>query len=83
MFNTQKGVTTAGPAAHRRQLKQDATAITIVGDLISGDTAGAGTAIAEASANNDAAGIASALTNAASLVTCSTPKRCPFVFSLA
>lgn len=60
----------AGPAstAYRRQLKQDQTAINIVADLISGDTQGAGAAIAQASASNDATGIASALTNAAALV---------------
>ena len=34
--------------AYRRQLKQDQTAITIVADLISGDTQGAGAAIAQA-----------------------------------
>ena len=54
--------------AYRRQLKQDQTDITIVADLISGDTQGAGAAIAQASASNDATGIASALTNAAALV---------------
>ena len=54
--------------AYRRQLKQDQTAITIVADLISGDTQGAGAAVAQASASNDATGIASALTNAAALV---------------
>jgi hypothetical protein len=54
--------------AYRRQLKQDQTAVTVVADLISGDTQGAGAAIAQASASNDATGIASALTNAAALV---------------
>ncbi len=54
--------------AYRRQLKQDQTAITIVADLISGHTQGAGAAVAQASASNDATGIASALTNAAALV---------------
>ena len=51
-------------SAHRRQLKQDATAVTIVSDLISGDTQGAGQAIADASASNDVQGIATALTTA-------------------
>lgn len=61
---------TAGSATYRRQLKQDAssTVITFIGDLISGDSDGAGMSIAQLAANKDVAGIASALTNAASLV---------------
>ena len=61
---------TAGLSAtpFRRQLKQDTSAVNIVSDLISGDTNGAGAAIAAASANNDVAGISSALASAAALV---------------
>ncbi len=54
--------------AYRQQLKQDNTAITVVANLISGDTQGAGSAIAQASASNHVRGTASALTNAAALV---------------
>lgn len=56
---------------YRRQLKQDQV-ITFVGKLISGDADGAGRAIAQLSTSKDVAGIASALTNAASLVSLHT-----------
>lgn len=58
----------ASRLAYRRSLKQDTNAITIISDLISGNTQGAGQAIAQASANNDIQGIASALTSATVLV---------------
>lgn len=57
-----------GRLAYRRQLKQDSTAVTIVQQLISGNAQQAGQAIADASANNDVQGIASALTSATVLV---------------
>lgn len=60
-----------GPAGtYRRQLKQDQV-INFIGKLISGDADGAGRAIAQLSTSKDVAGIASALTNAASLVSSS------------
>lgn len=58
---------TAGSTTYRRQLKQD-TVISFIADLISGEADGAGRSIAQLAANKDVAGIASALTNAASLV---------------
>ena len=63
----------AGSATYRRQLTQEQV-INFVGKLISGDADGAGRAIAQLSTSKDVAGIASALTNAASLVSPQTQR---------
>ena len=58
----------AGRLAYRCSLQQNTNTVTIVSDLISGNSQGAGEAIAQASASNGLRGIASAITSAKVLV---------------